>query len=187
MYSQGFNPHQQMSFAQPLSLGAESLAEYMEMEFAVRVPFDDVVRRLNETLPDGLRVECAGEPPAKSGSAAAILAAAVYDITFPEYIELADSVGGVMAAKEIVVTKKTKSGVGEADVRPDIFAAEVAANGRVRVTVSCGSKRNLKPEIFAALVYEKNGREFEPFKVGYKRLEMLKECADGFCPLLNAQ
>ena len=31
-YSQGFNPHPKMGFAQPLSLGYESLDEYIEFE-----------------------------------------------------------------------------------------------------------------------------------------------------------
>ena len=31
-YSQGFNPHPKMGFAQPLSLGYESMDEYIEFE-----------------------------------------------------------------------------------------------------------------------------------------------------------
>ena len=31
-YSQGFNPHPKMSFAQPLSLGYDSRGEYLEIE-----------------------------------------------------------------------------------------------------------------------------------------------------------
>ena len=51
---------------------------------------------------------------------------------------------------ELIVPKKTKSGVKDSDIRPHIFAIEKTdfQDGimTVKMTVSCGSNYNLKPE-----------------------------------------
>ena len=52
-YSEGFSPHQKMSFAQPLGLGLESTGEYMDMEVNSLtsstdvIPLSTVITRLN--------------------------------------------------------------------------------------------------------------------------------------------
>ncbi len=55
-YSQGFNPSPLVSFSPPLSVGVEGLAEYFDME--VFVPFDIqlTMHRLNNTLPEGAKI-----------------------------------------------------------------------------------------------------------------------------------
>ncbi|HBZ63583.1 MAG TPA: Fe-S oxidoreductase, partial [Lachnospiraceae bacterium] len=57
-YTQGFNPHQIMSFASPLSVGLTSDGEYIDIEF-VSLPSDDpdeVVQYLNACMTDELFV-----------------------------------------------------------------------------------------------------------------------------------
>ena len=47
VFSQGFNPHPQMSFSQPLSLGVSGHHEYMELQLATLWENDDLVHRVN--------------------------------------------------------------------------------------------------------------------------------------------
>jgi radical SAM-linked protein len=57
-YSNGFNPHPQLSFALPLSLGFASEAEYLELETEDSKGFDvkTVYELLEEKLPKGLSI-----------------------------------------------------------------------------------------------------------------------------------
>lgn len=82
-YSQGFNPHPQTRFAQPLSLGVCGEREYMEMELTRDVP--DVQARLNAELPPGLIVHAVHTI---EKSTIALAQYAKYVISLPQEVSL---------------------------------------------------------------------------------------------------
>ena len=49
-YSEGFNPHQIMSFALPLGVGLTSVGEYMDIDIKTEIPSSEGIKRLNETM-----------------------------------------------------------------------------------------------------------------------------------------
>ena len=59
-YSEGFSPHQIMSFAAPLGLGIEGLGEYMDIELydeaCAGLKSDEAVKILNENMCEGMEV-----------------------------------------------------------------------------------------------------------------------------------
>ena len=58
-YSQGFNPHPKMGFAQPLSLGYSGKCELIEFE--LNAPMDEklILQRMQSEMPDGISLlEC---------------------------------------------------------------------------------------------------------------------------------
>ena len=55
-YSEGFSPHQIMSFAMPLGIGDESIAEYVDIELNSYISSNDAINRLNENSVDEIRV-----------------------------------------------------------------------------------------------------------------------------------
>ena len=55
-YSEGFSPHQIMSFAAPLGVGITSDGEYLDIETAGAVSTKDAVRRLNGAMAEGMEV-----------------------------------------------------------------------------------------------------------------------------------
>ena len=55
-YTNGFNPHQIMSFAAPLSVGVESMGEYMDIEMNSIISTDDVKLRLNQCMAEGIEI-----------------------------------------------------------------------------------------------------------------------------------
>ena len=55
-YSSGFHPMPRVAFAQPLSLGMESLMEEAVMELSSPVLAEEVMRRLNREMPQGLSI-----------------------------------------------------------------------------------------------------------------------------------
>ena len=55
-YSEGFSPHQIMSFASPLGVGLVSNGEYMDIEVLSTGTSEEMVNRLNDVMVDGIKV-----------------------------------------------------------------------------------------------------------------------------------
>ncbi|KAA0891405.1 TIGR03960 family B12-binding radical SAM protein [Oryzomonas rubra] len=82
LFSQGFHPHPKFSFATATSVGIESRAEYMDMVVAAGCEAAEVQRRLNNVLPEGLRILEAEQVDVKSPSLSTQMIATHYRITF---------------------------------------------------------------------------------------------------------
>ncbi len=110
-YSEGFHPHQLLSFAMPLGVGVESEGEYLDLELIdeevkreceekklPKVRFDDdengpflpepylmeTVTLLNEEMAEGVKVLSARVIRKKEKNAMAAVAFASYDVLYPE-------------------------------------------------------------------------------------------------------
>ena len=55
-FSEGFNPHPRMSIAYPLPLGMESNSEYMEIYLNSKIDLKDFLIKMNERLPQGIKI-----------------------------------------------------------------------------------------------------------------------------------
>lgn len=55
-YSEGFHPVPLLSFGPPIRLGVAALSEPLEAKLIESLPAEEVVRRVNEQLPDGARL-----------------------------------------------------------------------------------------------------------------------------------
>jgi len=77
-YTEGFNPKPYLSFPLPLPLGQEGLREALDLRLLEDIAFDEISLRMNEALPEGLRVLSIAEPWHKPGE----IAMAAYEITF---------------------------------------------------------------------------------------------------------
>jgi radical SAM-linked protein len=81
LFSLGFHPHPRFSFGTATSVGVESQAEYMDMFVVSGISSEEVQRRLNAVLPEGLRILEAAEVDAKSPSISTLIDATRYRIT----------------------------------------------------------------------------------------------------------
>jgi len=54
--SKGFNPHLKLSIKRALKLGIESEKEEAVILLTRKIPGDDFCRKMNEQLPEGIRV-----------------------------------------------------------------------------------------------------------------------------------
>ena len=60
-YSEGFNPHPLLGFALPLSVGYTSECEIIEITLSEEMAPEELKERLNDVLPDGIRILSAHE------------------------------------------------------------------------------------------------------------------------------
>lgn len=61
-YTQGFNPHPYIMFPLALSLGTESEIEPMDIALLEDIPFDELKERMNQVLPEGMKIENVSRP-----------------------------------------------------------------------------------------------------------------------------
>lgn len=55
-YSQGFNPRMKMSFGQALKVGQSSESEEAKLTFEQDIPPEEVMKKINDTLPLGIQI-----------------------------------------------------------------------------------------------------------------------------------
>ncbi len=125
-YSGGFSPHQIMSFAAPLGVGLTSNGEYMDMEVVSLTSCEDVRQRMNAVSVPGIEIVSVKILPENAGNAMASVAAASYTVRFregraPANLDTAVSVTNFLKQEHIMMTKETKKGIREIDLRPGIY------------------------------------------------------------------
>jgi len=157
-YSQGFNPHPKLGFAQPLSLGYSSICELLE--FTTDVPYntDEIYKMLAEMMPEGLNILWCKEFDDSIKSLAAIADYAEYEVLIPYDIEakkLEEISKGYLAQDEIQAIKRQKKDkkLVPIDIKHMIrnFEASVQ-NGEIKLNLllDCGSISNCSPELVIA-------------------------------------
>jgi len=173
-YSKGFNPHQIMSFALPLSVGIESIGEIVDIEFTKELDCTDAALKLNVTMPDGLKVLNVKRLLKGEKNAAASLTAAIYEVVFPKEIS-PEIIDEILNRNEIIVTKKSKKGEKTLDIRPMIYKIEALGSSAIQLTIATGSALNLKAEVAAELICERLDMPYVLGDVRIKRLELFGE------------
>ena len=151
-YSEGFSPHQIMSFAAPLGVGLTSNGEYMDIEVLSTDDSKTMVRRMNETMVEGMEVVSYRQLDDSSKNAMSIVAAADYTLTFRPGKEPEDLDGFFQKLEafyhqdQILITKPTKKGERQVDLKPLIYQMYRTGDA-VFMQVSTGSSNNIKPEL----------------------------------------
>ena len=138
-YSQGFNPHPQLSFATAAATGMSSDCEWFEVQLYEDVSPDAFVSRANAAMPEGMSVSDAFVEPEGFGSLSAKLSAAEYRVTLNFFTavdeQLLQTTLGDFLSGEIIIQKRTKSGVRPVDMRPYILEVSVEQVGDGRAVL----------------------------------------------------
>ncbi|MBQ7678590.1 MAG: DUF2344 domain-containing protein, partial [Butyrivibrio sp.] len=81
-YSEGYSPHQIMSFAQPLSVGATSDGEYLDLSLNREMDPGELCSCLNEVMHEGIVILACEILPERSDKSMTLVAAAEYLLRF---------------------------------------------------------------------------------------------------------
>lgn len=176
-YSEGFSPHQIMSFAAPLGVGATSRGEYVDIEVLDTDSSKEMLRRINAVMVDGMEALSYRLLPDGAANAMSIVAAADYSVSFREGKEPKDwdvfsrVAKELLSRTEILVLKKTKRGEKETDIRPMIYDLRVQ-DEKVRMRVAAGSAANLKPDVVIKAIFETMDETLQDFALLIHREEV---------------
>ena len=180
-YSEGFSPHQILSFAFPLGVGMQSEAEYFDLELVSLDGVKDYNANLNREMCEGVETLGFYLLPDKAPNAMASVAAASYRITFRndkanQYLK--EAVEKFISASEVISEKETKTGIVKRNLKEAVY--EIAEqDGALIFTADASSAGNVKP---ATLVNALFAPYFEPmqlWEMEIVRLEIFQRNADG--------
>lgn len=173
-YSEGYSPHQIMSFAAPLGVGLTSDGEYLDIEVHSTRSSRESVEALNQAGVDGIHVVSYRSLGESSPNAMSIVAAADYRVTFregkaPEGWQ--DKLCAFYEQPEIRITKKTKKSERELDLKPLIYSLSIE-DDTIHMRLSTGSVDNIKPELVLEAFYHSLGLEMPEFALLIHRCEL---------------
>lgn len=122
-YSQGFSPRPKMHFGLALSNGAESVAEYVDIDFVEEHSAGELCRALTEALPPG--VECIGAAPVPAGTASlqeqvdsCVWRIGLFGVDAGEVVA---TVEGTLAAEQLNLEVQRKGKSITVDLRPQLW------------------------------------------------------------------
>ena len=177
-YSEGFSPHQIMSFAAPLGVGLESRGEYVDIEVLSTDSSKEMLRRINENMVEGMEALSYRALPDDAGNAMSLVAAADYEVRFREGYETEDldaffaGIPEFLKKEEILFLKKTKKGEKEINIRPQIYQMEARPEHKIFLQIATGSAANLKPDAVLRAYAKSRGETLGEFALMVTRLEV---------------
>ena len=158
-YTEGFNPKPKLSFAAPLSIGTESVCEFMDIRLTERVDEGKVLSMLNSNLTDELRATEAYYPEMKLTALKWLGYTIAIDSTGVG-ADTAEECDRIFSADRIVIFKKTKSGQAEVDIKPlikSISSLYIDGELRIECVLSADSAGFLNPEYIVRLLRDRLG------------------------------
>lgn len=180
-YSKGYNPHPKMGFAQPLSLGFTSEAEYLEFSTYENLRKDFILERLKDAMPEGIILKSL-ESATTDKTLASLVVSATYRAVLPlsyrsRIDDITTSIKDYLNQEEIIAQKrekKTKKYVDK-DIKPQIISIEIE-NYQERIALlmllDAGSSSNLNPELVIQSFSKFSGITLEKGDVEIERLSM---------------
>ena len=152
-YSEGFNPHPQIAIALPLSVGTASLCEIMDFKLKGEETPDlaALPERLSAVMPEGIRVTEAYSYTRKVSELKWLAIRGVLEYDERDPAEMAEMLRAFYAQEAIVITKKTKRGMGETDIRPGIREISFTPGEKsVDITTTLSAQEpTINPELLA--------------------------------------
>ena len=118
-HSEGFNPRPRMSFYSQLSVGVTGEDEPMTIELTEQVKPEDIIQKLNDALPAGLKIRSAVEIEGRKGPA---IRGGDYLIGISGDLngKLDSAVDALMQSTNLVVERRREKGNDKVDIRPGI-------------------------------------------------------------------
>lgn len=150
-YSEGFNPHPQISIALPLSVGVASRCEIMDFRLLGEADLKELPARLTAVMPEGIRVTDCYEQVNKAALLKYLEIEGEFEYDDRPIAAMAEELNRFYRRESIVIEKKTKRGQGQSDIRPAIreISFEPGENAvRLRAVISA-QEPTLNPALLA--------------------------------------
>lgn len=185
-YSKGFSPHQIISFAAPMPLGMTSEGEYFDGEFVTVTSTEDMMKRLNDTLPDGIVVLDIVELPEDAKPSMSIVSASDYIVFRNEECDeeviskLIAKIDELNALPVVEVIKKTKTKEQLTDIKSCIYDLHEYDeqtpftedyDQAIYMMLASGSIDNLKPELVIEALCKQACIEYNRYDYRVHRIE----------------
>lgn len=189
-YSKGFNPRPKFSIANPLSLGVESIEEYMDIDLVKEIDISEFIISMNNVLPADIRILEAAYPT-DTRPVSSILDLALYEIKFIinktiDKESLITTITSWLENDEIIISRLRKRKKNKVMIKEDIKFlikdVEVISVCDFRVIINallCSSENGtLRPLDFIEAMNTDNNLEIDLESIMLKRLGLFIEEKD---------
>ena len=159
-YTEGFNPHPYIAFALPLSLGQSSDCEYMDIRIEGDMTDEEVMTRLNDTLPEGLKILSVGAPvhDAKDIEKAQYFVKIIFADS-EEASVFAGKADMLIKSEELIAEKPGKKGhrkiMKQVNLIDMIYDAKITCSDNIvnlQCVLSAGNTHNLNPSLLVETI-----------------------------------
>ncbi len=137
-HTQGYNPRPSVSIALPLSVGVESECELLDFDLnGESVPSDKILKRLNQTLVEGVQVLQVYDNGKKIRDLSLMHCQVTleYDNGIPENSLAA--LQDLFRRESLVVPKKSKNGIQDQDIIPMLKKLDLLVAGEYELILDC--------------------------------------------------
>ncbi len=181
-YTMGFHPHPVLTFAQPLSVGVSSQGEYFEFSLLEYIEPLKLRSLIAAHMPKGFICLDCGYIREEFSSLMAMVRRSDWEIFLDDVpFEKGKKALDELLSKDIVeITKKTKKGSRQVDIRQGIFEAkckEKEKGTKYFVNLATGSTGNVSPRDFIKAMGLDNRYAL------YHRIDMYYEYNGSYLPL----
>lgn len=181
-YTKGFNPHIKLVFSTPLSVGTESVCEYLDIRLDRDMSCEEIKERLNAEMTDEFHITETYLPENDFCD----IAWASYDInihTSGADEEMAEKAQRILTTSPLILTKRSKSGEKDVDIIPLMNSVRAVYNADtdsidIKTVVRASSSEYLNPELIVTGLRKYLGiLSSDPVKEYYSimRTEIFKE------------
>ena len=184
-YTKGFNPHYKLVFALPLSVGAESECELLDLRIDREIADEEILRLFNSTVTEELQGLEAYTPTTKFAD----IAWAKYSVTLRGPVLREEDVRYAYAqltTSPLMMIKRSKSGEREVDLVPMIRTVETTGGAgelNLSLMLNAAGADYLNPELVVRALRERlwEGTE-DPDLLTWRILREEIYLADGETP-----
>lgn len=171
-YSEGFNPHAQISILLPLSVGCSSVCELMDFSLREEAAVNEIPARLTAVMPEGIAVTEAYRSVSKAKELKWLEISGRFEYDERKTPDMLSPLGEFFSRENIVIVKKTKRGEGQADIRPairDISFADGDDCVKLHAVISA-QEPTLNPELLVSALRQL-APELAPDFAEFERIE----------------
>ena len=147
-YTEGFNPQPKLSFGLPLSVGCESVCEYIDIRLTETLPCEEVAARIASAFPREMSVVKVYHPETKYNA----IGSAGYTVTIRAAGVDADTPARVkeLFSRELMVEKETKRGSKTLDLSATILSLEACLTDGalvIQTVLPASNDQYINPEL----------------------------------------
>lgn len=165
--TEGYNPHTYVAFMLPLSLGQEGVCEAMDFRLTEDVSPEEVMQKLNDSLPPDIRVISVTAPNYKNTDIASAEYRIESDVDTEKFRAFTEK-------EQILTEKKTKRGVSTVDLKPLISELCIAEDA-ITLRLPAGNDFNINPSLLFEAFCAETGESITRIRIVRTRIF----CADG--------
>ena len=174
IYSRGKRPIMKVSFSPPLPVGFTSETEFFDIN--LKQDFSSqMINALRKSMPEGFQVLEAKAVLARTAALSEVINLVVYTLKLDNSIDteqLQSRISDIMSKDELIVSRKSKSGESDVNIRKSIYKIECSER-LLTLTLGIGSEGYVRPTEFGRILFEMD--EDEVSKLKFHRAGMFRQ------------